>query len=95
MSSCLLFPIAGWNRVLSHPSTHLRSSSQDKINGMNAAVLEQMSLPKHKRKREYRMATMDDITLKKIWNLVGTHPLCKRIPCSIFELLLMIDSLSI
>ena len=58
--------------TLSHPSTHLRSSSQDKINGMNAAVLEQMSLPKHKRKREYRMATMDDIELEKIWNLVGT-----------------------
>ena len=74
MSSCLVVFGFSYRRLdpcaLSHPSTHLHS--QDKINGMNAAVLEQMSLPKHKRKREYRMATMDDIKLEKIWNLVGT-----------------------
>ena len=47
-------------------------SLQDKINASNSAVLEQMALPKHKRKREYRIVKMSDIKLKEIWNLVGT-----------------------
>ena len=53
--------------------THARSiaSFQDKINASNSAVLEQMALPKHKRKREYRIVKMSDIKLKEIWNLVG------------------------